>query len=138
MTRVWTSSTPGVTTTSSLSLLLPDLVSTVPASHVGLPSMPPEAAYAPALSPSPASKCYTLSITEQHQSTPGAYTPDYCRYRFLNRKIYSLNITVNMGKSIGMSQFWLPAACEPHPAGLFLHFSLIWTMGFLKNKKENK
>lgn len=88
------------------SLLLPDLVSAVPAKHAGLPSMPPSP---PRLlpSPSPAPKCYTLSITGQHQSTPGGYTPDYCRYRFLNRKIYTLNIAVNTGKSIGMSELLL-------------------------------
>lgn len=61
----------------------------------------------PLPSPSPATKCYTLSITGRHQSTPAAYTPDYCRYRFLNRKIYTLNITVNTGKSIGMSELLL-------------------------------
>lgn len=51
--------------------------------------------------------CYMLSITGQHQSTPHAYTPDYCRYGFLNRKIYTLNIAVNTGKSIGMSELLL-------------------------------
>lgn len=101
------------------SLLLPDLVSTVPASHVGLHSTPRRAASTPALSPSPVSKCYTLSITGQHQSTPGAYTPDYCRYRFLNRKIYSLNIAVNTGKSIGMSQIWLLQPAKPNPPDCF-------------------
>lgn len=71
----------------------------VPDTHAGLPSMPLFSS-----PPSPAPTCYTLSITGQHQSTPGAYTPDYCRYRFLNRKIYTLNIAVNTGKSIGMRE----------------------------------
>lgn len=62
------------------------------ARRAGLPSMPP-------------STCYTLSITAQHQSTPAANTADYCSYRFLNRKIYSLNITVDTRESIEMSEW---------------------------------
>lgn len=81
------------------------------------PSMPPHPLLAFRPSPSAAPKCYTLSITGQHQSTPGAYTPDYCRYGFLNRKIYTLNITVNTGKSIGTSGArCLCRAPKPHPA----------------------
>lgn len=95
----------------STTLLLPPSPPAAPGScslRPGHACRPPQHASVRLLpSPSPAPTCYTLSITDQHQSTPGAYTPDYCRYRFLNRKIYTLNITVNTGKSIGMSELLL-------------------------------
>lgn len=99
--------------TTCLSLLLPDFC------------FPPACQPLHASSPSPALKCYMLSITGRHQSTLGAYTPDYCRYRFLNRKIYTLNITVNTGKSIGMSEHLLPEPASPILQGCFIPVHLM-------------
>ena len=56
---------------------------------------------------------YTLSITPA-LAPPRTYTPDYCQYRFLNRKIYTLNMAVNTEQSVACASVSLAWSAHTH------------------------